>query len=117
MKKLTFLIVLSFLFSCVQKTVDRTVVYRLTIDTTAKINSIGLRGNDKPLNSQKDHVMNTIIADSLYETVITYKTGLLFTEVKFTMNGEKELKDQPSRRIDFAEGDTTYVHAVFNRPN
>ena len=54
---------------------------------------------------------NALVADSLYRVAITYRTGRLITESKFTANGTNELRDKPNRRVDFPGGDTTVYRA------
>ena len=100
--------------SCVQKSYKRTVVFTLDVSQMKDIKSVGIRGNDKPLNWDSDFEMTPIKKDSLYQVVITGETGYLFTEVKFTVNHDFELTDQPNRRVVFSQKDTTFYKAIFN---
>jgi hypothetical protein len=99
---------------CVQKANKKTVVITLTVQNMKDIKTAGIRGNGKPLSWDTDFEMKEVIKDSIYTATATTITGYKFAEIKFTVNGEFELKDQPNRRVVFSEGDTTYYNAVFN---
>jgi hypothetical protein len=103
------------LSSCVQKTYQRTVVFTLDVSAIKGIKNVGIRGNDKPLNWNADLEMIPIKKDSLYRIVITGKTGYLFTEVKFTVNHDFELKEKDNRKVVFQQQDTTFYHATFDK--
>lgn len=102
---------------CVQKTHIKTVVYTLHIPGTRPPATVGIRGNDKPLNWESNQKMNLNQSDSTYRAVVTYQTGYLFTEVKFTVEGAFELAEQPNRRVVFAATDTTFYEATFDKLN
>lgn len=102
--------------SCVQKTYKRTVVITLDVSKVKNIESVGIRGNGKPLTWETDYPMQAVVKDSLYKAIITTETGYLFAEGKCTVNGNFELQDQPNRRIEFdTNNDTTFVHLVFDK--
>jgi putative oxidoreductase len=103
--------------ACVQPTHTKTVVFTLHTEQVKNIRQVALRGDDKPLNWQNDMIMKQVQGDSVYQATITFKTGYLFTEVKFLINGEFELKEKGNRRINFSAGDTTYYTAIFNQLN
>ena len=103
-----------FAISCVQKAYKKTVVITLTVQNMKNIKTVGIRGNGKPLSWDADFEMTPVVKDSLYTATATTLTGYKFAEVKFTVNGEFELKEQPNRRLVFSDKDTTYYHAVFN---
>lgn len=105
------------LSACVQKTYQKTVVYTLPIPGMRTPETVGIRGNDKPLNWESDQKMSLNLSDSTYRTVVTYQTGYLFTEVKFVADGVFELADQPNRRVVFAATDTTFYDATFDKQN
>ncbi len=109
-----FLIVNLFFVSCVQETYNKTVIYTVKITGIKDIKSVGIRGNDKPLNWDTDYESKVITKDSLYRAVVTYNTGYKFTEAKFTVNGEFELQNNPNRRIEFSDSDTTFYEATYN---
>jgi hypothetical protein len=118
MTKRRFTIAITFLFiatiqSCVQKAYDKTVLYKLHTNGFSNIKSVGVRGGDKPLNWENDSPL-AAVKDSLYETAVTYHTGYKFTEVKFVVNNDFELKNKSNRRIVFSEKDTTIYEAAFN---
>jgi putative oxidoreductase len=106
---------LVLLTSCVQKSYKRTVVFTLDVSKMKDIKKVGIRGNDKPLNWDTDFEMIPIKKDRLYRAVITGETGYLFTEVKFTVNGDFELKEKDNRKVVFQSKDTTYYNATFDR--
>jgi hypothetical protein len=99
---------------CVQKAYRKTVVVTVTVKTIKDIKSVGIRGNGKPLSWDNDFIMEPVIKDSLYRAVVSTVTGYKFAEVKFTVNGQFELNEQPNRRIELSEKDTTYYNAVFD---
>jgi hypothetical protein len=101
--------------SCVQKTYTKTVIYQLKVDTSLHNITVGVRGNDKPLSWDKDLNLKAIDTASVYQGTVTYKTGYKFTEVKFTINGDYELKNDANRRVNFSDKDTTFYEATFNR--
>ena len=112
---LTTLALLSLLLpGCVQKAADKTVVYLLDVSGHPHVQQVGLRGRDKPLSWDYDLVLTPLKKDSLYRAVVTTRTGYKITEVKFTLNGEFELKDQDNRRIEFGPRDTAVYRARFN---
>lgn len=90
------------------------MIFTLHIDPRNDVKSVGIRGNDKPLNWESDYILNKQENDSLYRAIITFNTGYKFTEVKFTINGEFELQNQVNRRIYFSDKDTGYYDAAFN---
>jgi putative oxidoreductase len=100
---------------CVQPAYDRTVIYELDVSALDSIQSVGLRGDEAPLSWQKDQPLTAIVPDSLYRTTVTYRTGYLKTEVKFTVNGTFEFDNADNRRVPFdMRGDTTIYRARFN---
>jgi hypothetical protein len=118
MKNYKFLLacILGFLTaSCVQKTYKKTVVITLSVPNKKEVKAVGIRGEGKPLSWDTDIEMQPVVKDSLYTTTITAVTGYKFGEIKFTVNGEFELKEQPNRRVVFSDKDTTYYNAVFDQ--
>lgn len=103
------------LSGCVQKAYKKTVVFTLAVNNIKDIQAVGLRGNGKPLSWETDYPLQTVVKDSLYRVTVSTVTGYKFAEVKFTVNGEFELKNQPNRRIDLYDNDTTYYNAVFDK--
>ena len=102
------------LAGCVQKSYKKTVVFTLLVPHIKDIKSVGIRGQGKPLSWDYDIKMTPIVKDSLYTGTITTVTGYKFAEIKFTINGDFELKEQPNRKVLFTNKDTTYYKAVFN---
>ncbi len=103
------------LASCVQKTYKKTVVFELDVSQLKNIESVGIRGEDKPFNWDTNTPLTAIKKDTTYTVIATFVTGYKFTEVKFTVNDEFELKGKDNRRINFSEKDTTYYKAVFDK--
>lgn len=99
---------------CVQKAYKKTVVVTLNTAGKQNIQTVGIRGGGKPLSWREDLPMQPEVKDSLYTATVTAVTGYKFAEIKFTIDGEFELKEQPNRRVEFSEGDTTFYNAVFN---
>ena len=102
------------LSSCVQKSYDRTVVLMLDVSGIKDIKSVGIRGNEKPFSWDYDTEMEVFKKDSLYKKTFTIKTGYLFTELKFTVNGDFELKEKDNRKIYFNQAGTTIYNAKFD---
>lgn len=103
------------LSACVQKTYKKTVVFTLVVNNIKDIQTVGLRGNGNPLSWETDYPLQTIVKDSLYRVTVSTITGYKIAEVKFTVNGDFELKNQPNRRIPLHDNDTTYYNAVFDK--
>jgi hypothetical protein len=101
--------------SCVQKAYKKTVVIILNTAGNTNIKTVGIRGEGKPLSWRMDIPMKEVVKDSLYAATITGTTGYKFAEIKFTINGEFELQDKDNRRVEFADGDTTFYNATFNK--
>ena len=100
--------------ACVQKTYKRVVVVELTVKGKKDVQTVGIRGNGKPLRWDTDFPLETVVKDSLYRATISINTGYKFAACKFAVNGETELNDKPDRRVAFGQGDTTFFNAVFN---
>ncbi len=109
------LLLLLLMTGCVQKTHKKTVVFELDVSQLKNIETVGIRGDDQPLNWDNSTPMTAIKKDTTYTVTATFVTGYKFTEVKFTVNDEFELKGKDNRRINFSEKDTTYYKAIFNK--
>lgn len=110
------IILFSFLAfsSCVQKSSKKTVILKLNVQGIKNIQSVGIRGNEKPLSWDYDMELKPIIKDTLYTATFSIVTGYKFTEAKFTVNSQFELNEKDNRRILFSENDTTVYEAKFN---
>ena len=108
------------LSGCVQPAYDRTIVYELDTTGVSNVQSVGVRGRDKPLSWNTDVAMAQGVPGGPYVVAITYRTGYLVTEVKFTMNGEFELANKDNRIVRMSRtstgGDTTVYRAKYNVP-
>ncbi len=105
-----------FSTSCVQKAYEKTVTFTVDVSAVKNVKTVSLRGGEKPLKWQKDVVMTPIKQDSLYTATVTFLTGYKFTEVKFVVNDEFELKDKDNRRVEYSSSDKTLYNAVFDVP-
>ena len=117
MKKYSILLISLLILSlsgCVQKSYKKTVVVTLRVPDRKDIKSVGIRGQAKPLSWDNDFEMKPVVKDSLYTATITAVTGYKFAEIKFTVNGDFELKEQSNRRVMFNDKDTTYYNAIFD---
>lgn len=115
MKKILAIFAISLsISSCVQKSYEQTVVVELDVSAVKNIQTVGIRGQN-PLSWDTDLPMKEVVKDSLYAVTISGKTGYLFTEIKFTVNGEFELQNQPNRKIVFDKGRKTIYKATFNQ--
>lgn len=107
--------VIVILTSCVQKVYKKTVVFELDTKGVKNIYTVGIRGNDRPLNWNSTTVMPAITKDTTYRVAITFNTGYKFTEAKFVINDAFELENESNRRVIFSAGDTTIYKAIFNK--
>ena len=117
MKTTTTIIALSVILivtSCVQKTYQKTVVFRLNTPKMGAISKVGIKGKDKPFSWDYDTEMKTIKKDWLYELTTTFETGYNGTEIKFVVNDSLEFENKENRRIKFAISDTTFYYTTFN---
>lgn len=117
MKKYSLLsisILLFGLLSCVQKSGKKTIIVKLNVEGIENIQSVGMRGSEKPLSWDYDLELKPIIKDKIYTTSFSLITGYKFTEAKFTVNGQFELNDKNNRRIVFSNTDTTVYEATYN---
>lgn len=103
--------------ACVQQAFLKTVVITLTIQNKNGIGKVGIRGNGNPLSWNEDFLMQEVIKDSVYKATLSTMTAYKFGEIKFTVNGDWELKDKPNRKVYFSEkSDTTIVNAIYDIP-
>lgn len=102
------------LFACVQKSSKKTVIVKLNVAGIKNIQSVGIRGVDKPLSWDYDMELKPISKDSLYTVTFSLVTGYKFTEAKFTVNGQFELNEKGNRKIIFSNSDTTIYEAKFD---
>lgn len=103
-----------FLSGCVQKSYTRTLLFSLSAKNIQDIKNVGIRGNDNPFSWEHDFPMTFDAKDSTYKAIATMKTGYLFTEIKFSINGKFELQDQPNRKLQFNNKDTIHYNAAFD---
>ena len=109
----TLVLLLVITTSCVQKSYKQTVVLMLDVKGIKNIKSVGVRGENQPLNWNSDYKM-TLSKDSVYTATIIGETGYLFSEFKFTINDDFELKEKPNRRVYFDKDRMTIYKAKFD---
>lgn len=97
------------LASCVQPTRRYEVEFELMIPMGSLVENISIQGADYPLSWEEATPLKRRDSDSLYTVKVAFQTGYLYTEYKYKMNGVYELKEQDNRRIQFKEGQTTYL--------
>lgn len=114
--KLLVLLIIFSLASCVQKSSKKTIIIKLNVEGIKNIQSVGIRGSEKPLSWDYDMELKPIIKDSLYTATFSLVTGYKFTEAKFTINGQFELNEKDNRKIIFSDKETTVYEAKFNIP-
>lgn len=106
--------------ACVQPAYDRTVVYEVDVSAMPNVQRVGVRGSDAPLSWNTDLPLTPRDSSGIYTATVTYRTGRLVTDVKFTVNGNFELVDRPNRTVRVPKttvgGDTTVFRAIFDRP-
>ena len=98
--------------SCVQKTYTRKVNLTVDVSQIKNIKTVGIRG-EKPLDWDYDTPMIMVKKDSLYKATVIFETGYKFVDVKFTVNGDYELKDKPNRKVTFSNTGETNYNAIF----
>lgn len=99
--------------SCVQKTFKKTVVFTIDVSKVKDIKTVGIRG-EKPLDWNYDTELSVIKKNSIYSITKTFETGYKFVEVKFTVNGNYELANQPNRKVIFNSDGVTKYNTIFN---
>jgi putative oxidoreductase len=118
MKKIIVLLFITMsLISCVQKTNNHTVTILLDVSEIKDIKTVGIRGNENPFSWDYDSEMEVVKKDSLYKKTFKISTGSLCTEIKFTINGNFELKDKENRKVYFNKNGETIYKAKFNKVN
>lgn len=110
-------VIVSMLSACVQKTTEQTLTFQLNVSEIPNIKTVGIELENEAIEWEKYYEMKPLVKDSLYELKITGHTGYLFTEVKFKINDETELKDQPNRKVIFDKSGNTIYKATFNKIN
>lgn len=73
----------------------------LDLSEIKDINSIGIWGKGKPFSWDYDMEMQMVNKNSLCKKTFTIKTGYLFTTLKFTVNGNFELKEKRKSQHSF----------------
>ena len=95
-----------------KKTKKQTVTLLLDVKGQKNISKVGVRGNNKPLSWDSDLKMK-LGKNGLYTVTFTSETGYTFTEVKFTINEDFELKEQNKPPNRFSSKWTNYLQSHF----
>ena len=103
------------MIGCVQKTTNQTVTFEVDVSGISDIKTVGIRIDNEAIGWEKDLEMKAVIKDSLYTITLTGKTGYLFTEIKYNINGKSELEDLPNRKVIFDKSGITQYKATFNK--
>jgi hypothetical protein len=98
-----------FFASCVQPTHRYEVEFELMIPMGTAVESVSIHGQDYPLSWEKEMPLTRKAGDSVYTVKVPFQTGYLYTEYKYKLNGEYELKEQENRRIVFQEDKLSYT--------
>jgi hypothetical protein len=109
------IVIIVGLTSCVQKSYKRTVTLLVDVSGNKDIKTVGVRGSDKPLSWDYDTPMQMVKKNSLYTITLSGETGRLCTELKFTINGNFELKEKNNRKVYFSKKDTMVYKATFDK--
>lgn len=116
MKRIIILMILAVVAaSCVQEVKKHTVTFRLSAEGIAQGSRVAIKGTDKPLSWEQDVVMPYDSTSGYYTATVTFYTGYLFTEYKYTADGVYELEGQENREVIFNESGNTLVSDVFNK--
>ena len=90
------------LMSCVQQTHIKKVTFELDMRSVADFETVGIRGDIKPLSWQETIVLNDIDGDSIYTTSLEFDTASNQLNFKFVINDEEfELEGQNNRVLPF----------------
>ena len=109
------LLLLISLSSCVQKTKTHVVTLFLDVSGIKDIKSVGVRGEEKPFSWDSDLEMEVVKKDSIYKKIVEIKTGRLCSEIKFTVNGNFELKEKENRKVYLNSNGNTIYKVTFNK--
>lgn len=112
-------ILLAFLFlGCVQQTQPKTITFKLKLEDTEDVKSVGLRGNLAPLSWDQNIPLTYSDMDGTYETKIQMNTANFALQFKFVVNDSIfELKQMDNRQIQFKyQPETIVYNAVYNSP-
>jgi hypothetical protein len=98
--------------SCVQPAFQQQLNFRVKVPAGHK--TVGVRGSDRPLNWQNDLALSPASGDTLWQGTTTIFTGYLFTEIKFTLDGDFE-PGEGNRVVTFDASQVTQVDAEVTR--
>jgi len=107
------------LVSCVQKTYQKTITFKVDMNGIENVENVGIRGNFTPNQWMETVPLTDTNGDGIYEGTFSEKTAASQIQFKFVnQGGDYELKKIDNRIIQFKYQPETIVYeAIFNDPN
>ena len=88
--------------SCVQETHVKKVSFQIDMKNVQDFETVGIRGDIKPLSWQETTFLNDVDQDSIYSTTLEFDTASNQLNFKFVIDGEVfELEGQDNRALPF----------------
>ncbi len=115
--KLSHLLILALLLTTSCNSQQYEITFQLDATQLPSKQTIGLRGNVKPLSWKKDLELSDMDKDGIYEATVKFKTTKRNLRFKFTQNGEPELQGADNRIVWFKPDETSITNHVFDEYN
>lgn len=115
--KLSHLFISALLLTTSCNSQDYEITFQLDATQLSPKQTIGLRGNIKPLSWKKDLELTDIDKDGIYEATVKFNTSKRNLRFKFTQNREMELQGADNRIVWFKPNVTNITSHVFNEYN
>ncbi len=115
--KFTHLLFSIYLLTASCNSQDYRITFKVNATQFKSNQSIGLRGNVKPLSWNKDYPLTDLDDDGTYEATIKFKTSERNLRFKFTKSQVLELESADNRIIWFQPNETVITSHVFNEYN
>ena len=97
-----FTILIISCVGCVQETHQKRIEVQVDMRLVEEVQTVGIRGNLKPLSWETDYPMEDTDGDGIYRAALVIDTASDFLQFKFVLNGQIfELDDKPNRRLEF----------------
>ena len=114
---LVFGIVLCLLVGCVQDTHKKTLTISVDMSQQHNFQSVGIRGNLKPLSWEENTPLTDPDGDGIYEVALEMHTASDYLQFKFVKNQDEfELDGKDNRLIKFEyKPQTLSYSAVFDQ--
>ena len=95
-------IVLCLMLGCVQDTHKKTLTISVDMSQQTYFESVGIRGNLKPLSWEENTLLNDPDGDGIYEVALELDTASDYLQFKFVKNEDEfELDGKDNRLIKF----------------